>query len=84
MASYKVSFKRSVKKDLGKIEKQHLSGILKRIAALAENPRPSDCKKLSAQNVYRVRQRSYRIIYQIFDEHLVVIVVAVGSRGSVY
>ena len=83
MASYKISFKRSVKKDLRKIGKQHLPGILQRIAALAEDPRPPGCKKLSIQNVYRVRQGSYRIVYEIFDERLVVIVVAVGSRGSV-
>ncbi len=84
MASFKISFKRPVKKDFRKIEKQQLPGILERIAALAENPRHLACNKLSVQNVYPVRQGSFRIIWEIFDEHPVVIVVAEGSRGSVY
>jgi mRNA interferase RelE/StbE len=84
MASYKLVFKRSVKKDLRKIDKAHLEAILTRIDALTDNPRPPGCKKLKGQEVYRVRQGNYRIVYEIIDDRLVVIVVAVGSRGRVY
>lgn len=84
MASYKVVFKRSVKKDLKKIDSQHLAAILRRIDALAKDPRPDGCKKLKDSDVYRVRQGNYRIVYEIFDDRLVVIVVSDGSRGSMY
>ncbi|MEQ8314940.1 MAG: type II toxin-antitoxin system RelE/ParE family toxin [Gammaproteobacteria bacterium] len=84
MASYKITFKKSVKKDLRKIDPAHLPKILRRLEKLAVDPRPAGCKKLSTKDIYRVRQGSYRIVYEIMDDRLIVIVVAVGSRGSVY
>ena len=84
MARYRITFKRSVKTDLRKIENRQVAVILKRIDALADDPRPSGCKKLAGKDVYRVRQGSYRIIYEIFDGRLLVVVVAIGSRGGVY
>lgn len=84
MASYKLVFKRSVKKDLRKIDSAHLGAILNRIKTLTKDPRPPGCKKLKGQDVYRVRQGNYRIVYEIMDDRLVVIIVAVGSRGRVY
>jgi mRNA interferase RelE/StbE len=84
MASYKLVFKRSVKKDLRKIDSAHLDAILNRIKTLTKDPRPPGCKKLKGQEVYRVRQGNYRIVYEIIDDRLVIIVVAVGSRGRVY
>lgn len=84
MASYEIVFKRSVKKDLCKIDREQLGPILRRIESLADDPRPPGCKKLKGEAVYRVRQGNYRIVYEIIDDRLVVIVVAVGSRGSIY
>ena len=84
MAKYKISFKRSVAKDLCKIEKGDVKGILARIDELADNPRGSGCTKLSAQERYRARIGLYRIIYEIQDAHLIVLVVKVGHRSNVY
>lgn len=84
MASYKITFKKSVKKDLRNIDPAHLPKILRRLEELAVDPRPAGCKKLSTKDIYRVKQGSYRIVYEIMDDRLIVIVVAVGSRGSVY
>ncbi|PCI75553.1 MAG: type II toxin-antitoxin system mRNA interferase toxin, RelE/StbE family [SAR86 cluster bacterium] len=84
MARYNITFKRSVKKDLRRISNQDIPAILQRIDALAEEPRPNACKKLSSKEVYRVRQGNYRIIYEIFDDRLVVLVVAVANRSIVY
>lgn len=87
MASSKVwtvTFKQSVAKDLRTIPNADVRRILDRINALAENPRGEDCVKLSGQNRYRVRQGVYRIVYEIHDDRLVVIVVKVGHRSSVY
>ncbi len=58
--------------------------FIERIRALAEDPRLSGCKKLSKQEKYRVRQGRYRILYQIDDGELLVIVVRVAHRKDVY
>jgi mRNA interferase RelE/StbE len=84
MARYNIIFKRSVKKDLHRISSQDIPAILKRIDALAVEPRPVTCKKLSSKEVFRVRQGNYRIIYEIFDDTVVVLVVAVANRSTVY
>lgn len=84
MASFKVTVKQSVAKDLRRIPKMEVARILKRIEALAVEPRPPGAEKLSGQEKYRLRQGVYRIIYEIKDEELVVVVVKVGHRRNVY
>jgi len=51
---------------------------------LAEDPRPPGSKKLSGNDKYRVRQGTYRIVYSIEDNELIVVVVKVGHRKDVY
>ncbi len=84
MASYRLTFKKSVTKDFRSISKDDVSRILMRIKALADDPRPVGSEKLSGQERYRVRQGVYRIVYEIQDEELVIIVVKVGHRREVY
>ena len=89
MASFKVTVKQAVAKDLRRIPKKEVARILKRIEALAVEPRPPGAEKLSGQERYRLRQGVYRIIvyriiYEIKDEELVVVVVKVGHRRDVY
>lgn len=84
MAKYKVTFKKSVTKDLRAIPNQDVKRILSRIDNLADNPRGEGCMKLSGQERYRARQGLYRIIYEIQDDRLVVQVVKVGHRSGVY
>lgn len=84
MAKYKIVFKKSVAKDLRSIPKKDISRILKCIDFLTESPRGKGCEKLSGQERYRIRQGTYRIIYEIKDDVLVVIVVKVGHRSDVY
>jgi len=84
MEKYRLAFKASVAKDLRAIPNQEVKRILARIEALAENPRGEGCLKLSGQERYRVRQGLYRIIYEIQNERLIVHVVKVGHRSSVY
>jgi mRNA interferase RelE/StbE len=78
MAEYKVYFKESVEKDFGSIPKKDLQRILRRIEALATNPRPKGHEKLTGQERYRIRQGRYRIVYSIQDKELTVWVVKVG------
>jgi mRNA interferase RelE/StbE len=84
MAVYRVFFKKSVQKDFRAIPKNDLFKIINRIDALADDPRPSGCEKLSGQEKYRLRQGRYRILYSIQDDELTVWVVKVGHRKHIY
>jgi mRNA interferase RelE/StbE len=84
MESYRLSFKRSVTKDFRSIPQEDVRRILSRIDALALEPRPQGCQKLTGQERYRVRVGRYRIVYEIRDEVLLVIVVAVAHRKGAY
>jgi mRNA interferase RelE/StbE len=84
MAKYKITFKKSVAKDLRVIPKNDIQKILSKIDSLSENPRGEGCIKLSGKENYRVRQGLYRIIYEIKDGLLVVNVVKVAYRTHVY
>ncbi len=84
MANYRLTFRKSVTKDFRSIPPNEIPRILKRIEALADDPRPMGSEKLSGQEKFRVRKGVYRIVYEIQDEELVVIVVKVGHRKNVY
>lgn len=84
MAKYRLVFKKSVSKDLRSIPDKDIKRVLQRIESLQENPRPEGCEKLSGQERYRIRQGVYRIIYEVLDEKLIITVVKVGHRKSVY
>ena len=84
MASYELAFKKSVAKDLRELPKQDVKRILQRVRSLSDDPRPPGCEKLSGQERYRVRQGLYRIVYEIHDDAVLVIVVKVGHRRDVY
>ena len=84
MEKYRITFKKSVTKDLRVIPKNDIKKILSKIDTLAENPRGDGCIKLSGQENYRVRQGLYRIVYEIKDDVLVVNVVKIAHRSQVY
>jgi mRNA interferase RelE/StbE len=59
--------------------------IVKRLKSLRENPRPQGVKKLAGEeDLYRIREGDYRIIYTIQDKKLIVLVVKIGDRKDVY
>ena len=84
MAKYRITFKKSVAKDLRTLPKSDIKKILSKIDSLSDNPRGEGCIKLSGQENYRVRQGLYRIIYEIKEGLLVVNVVKVAHRSHVY
>ncbi len=84
MVKYSLAFKKSVAKDLRNIPNKDVKRILKSIELLCENPRADGCIKLSGQERYRVRQGVYRIVYEIQDTELTILVVKVAHRSVVY
>jgi len=84
MAKYKLSFKKSVAKDLRDIPNKNVARILERIKALSINPKPKGVTKLTNQERYRIRQGVYRILYEIKDFELIVFIVKVAHRKETY
>ena len=85
MASYRVEIKRSAAKELEAIgTKKDRERITEKIAALANEPRPVGAEKLTDKEQYRVRQGNFRVLYEIHDEVLLVIVVKIGDRKEIY
>lgn len=84
MARYRIQFKNSVAKDLRSFPKKDVKKILKKIDILAEDPRSPGVKKISGSDYYRVRQGVYRIVYEIVDDALIVYVIKVAHRSSIY
>jgi len=85
LASYKVTFKPSVEKDLRSLPQSVVTRIFKRIDALKENPFPRQSIKLAgAEQLYRVRIGDYRMIYGVDKNNRQVIVHYVRHRRDVY
>jgi mRNA interferase RelE/StbE len=84
MARYRIEIKKSAVKELSQIPKKDLVKIVKNINSLADNPRPRGSKKLSREEKYRIRYGTYRILYLIEDDVLVICVIKVAHRKDIY
>jgi mRNA interferase RelE/StbE len=84
MGLFRIEFAKAVRKDFKKLPKTDAESILKRIESLSENPRPPESKKLTNDDSHRIRVGNYRVIYDIRDAVLVVLVLKVGNRKDVY
>jgi mRNA interferase RelE/StbE len=69
---------------IAKLDKSIAKRVSRAISALADNARPSGCKKLVGIDAWRIRIGDWRAIYQIKDDKLIVLVVRVGHRRDVY
>jgi mRNA interferase RelE/StbE len=81
---YSLRIKRSAQKELRRIPKADLRRIVQKIDSLATDPRPTGYEKLFGENVYRIRQGDYRILYTVDDDERVVEIIKVGHRREVY
>jgi mRNA interferase RelE/StbE len=82
---YSIGFAKSVKKVLSKLPDDVVEKILDAIFKLADDARPSGCKKLeSKRDFYRIRVGNYRVIYDINDGELTILVVEIGHRKEIY
>lgn len=84
MAKYRILIRKSVYKDVEKIPIKDLQRILGTISNLADDPRPSQARKLSGEEKYRLRCGTYRVIYEIRDSELLICIVRARHRKDVY
>ncbi len=83
--AYTIKYKPAASRQLAKLNKSIQARLKPKIKALANNPRPHGAIKLQGyENRYRIRVGDYRILYEIWDNVLVVVVTEVGHRSGVY
>lgn len=82
--TYQILIERSAAKRLAQITSPHRERLTEAIRGLANNPRPPGAKKLSGRDAWRIRVGAYRVIYEVSDKDLRVLVVVVGPRQDVY
>jgi len=82
---YSVEFRPAVLKSLQRLPKKDLRRIKKKIEDLSGNlPNPATTKMKGDNLFHKIRSGDYRIIYEIHDDRLVILVVKIGHRKDVY
>ena len=81
---YALSIRRGAQKNLLALSASEQERVIAAIRKLAHNPRPAGVKKLSGREAWRIRVGDYRVIYEINDNELTVLVVDVGHRREIY
>ena len=82
--SWSIRIKSSARKDLRRIDARDRMRLAAAIDGLAENPYRGSALKGDLTGLRRIRVGPYRIIYEIRDGELVVLVVRVAHRGKAY
>lgn len=83
--SYSVFLAPAAERQLKKLSTQVKTQIVPILKTLADDPRPSGSAKLKgAEDLWKIRKGTYRIIYQIQDKQLTILVVNIAHRRDVY
>ena len=83
--SYRIEVKKSAAKSLRKIPKADQKRIADKIDSLAENPPNPDTTKMKGNNPFhKVRVGDYRIVYEIHEAVLSILIVKIGHRKDIY
>jgi mRNA interferase RelE/StbE len=81
---YELFIEKRAKKDLATLPQAHRDRIISAIRDLSEDARPMGSRKLIGRDAWRIRVGDYRIIYEVHDKSLVIIVVSIGHRRDIY
>jgi len=87
MASYRIEFVRSARKELEQLPARIRSNVVEALGLLSQNPYSEllKIKKLKgAEDLYRIRVGDYRVVYEIRRKRLIVVVIKIGHRREVY
>ena len=82
---YTIEFSRKAERQFRGLSRQVQLRLSAKIESLGQNPRPRGAKKLEGvEKLYRISVGDYRVIYEVRDDVLVILVVKVGDRKEVY
>ena len=82
--TYTLTIAPAAARQIRRLSKEAQKRLKPHIDALAENPRPHGALKLTGGELYRIRIGAYRVIYEIQDKMLVVLIVKVAHRRESY
>ncbi|OUC15793.1 MAG: addiction module antitoxin [Alkalinema sp. CACIAM 70d] len=83
--TYQVTVPKAVQKQIDALPLEILDRVAEIIQDLAENPRPNGVTKLKGSDrTYRLRVNDYRIVYDIYDKELVIVLIRCQHRREVY
>jgi mRNA interferase RelE/StbE len=82
--TYALFIERRAQRSLSRIAAQDRERISTAIRRLADEPRRHGVKKLSGRDAWRIRVGDYRVLYEIHDDRLLILVVNVGHRRETY
>jgi len=82
--AYAVSIPKAVGKEINALAGSARENVLKAISHLESAPRPPGCVKLQGRDGWRIRVGDYRVIYDIQDEQLIVLLIRVAHRREAY
>lgn len=83
--TYRIEFSRHVQKQFKKLPPQIQQRLQSQIDVLATEPRPSGAKKLAGTDTqYRIRVGDYRVVYEVQDAVLLIILLRIGHRREIY
>ena len=81
---YRLDITEAARKQLRRLDSSVQDRILAAVRGLADTPRPHGCLKLRGERSYRIRVGDYRIVYEIHDRIVTVLVVGIGNRKDIY
>jgi mRNA interferase RelE/StbE len=84
MPEYELEILPSAQRSLNRLDRPVRRRVATRIDALAEDPRPQGATKLVGSKHWRIRIGDYRVVYDIKDAQLIVLVIEVGHRREIY
>jgi mRNA interferase RelE/StbE len=86
MARHRIVFRPSAARAFAALPAAMQARISRRLVAMEDHPRPSGIKALAgaAAGAYRLRVGDYRVIYEVHDDQVVVLVLAIGHRREIY
>lgn len=81
---YEIELSEVVKREFSKLERSVQDRLRLAFRVLSGNPRPPKSVKLRGRNGYRVRVGDYRIIYEILDDKVIILIARIGHRREIY
>lgn len=83
--AYFIEYKKTAIKNLADLPKETAKKIKVAIDDLADNPTPTGYKKLKGlTNAYRIRIGTYRVVYEIHKNEILIFIIKIGHRKDIY
>ena len=85
MGTYRIEWKTPALRELKRLDRQIFPLIVAAVDSLSLDPLPSGIRKLQgSQRMYRLRVGNYRVIYELYESHLIIVIVRVRHRKDAY